>query len=132
MMIRTYATTLIIWASLLIGELHTFWENSTRRENWILTKSVVMPMQWNVKYATDQAWFILMAFAIYLYLPNRINRTTALAYALFCIADTFMYFYNYKQEGYGWVYTFLLITWIIIYNHGSRRTTNRQGIVASA
>lgn len=131
-MIRQYATTLIVWASLLVGELHTFWENGTAKVNWILTKEVVMPIQWNVKYAADELWFILMAFAIYLFKDNRINRTTALSYAVFCMADMFMYFYNYKQEGYGAMYTLLLITWIIIYNHGSSRSANRQGVITSA
>lgn len=120
---------------MLIGELHTFWENSTEKANWILTREVVMPIQWNVKYATDEVWFVLMAFALYLFRPNRINRTTALAYGVFCMADMFMYFYNYKQEGYGAVYTLLLITWIIIYNYDTRRggsTAKRQRITTSA
>lgn len=122
---RNYATTLIIWASLIIGELHTLWENSKQTANWIISKRVEMPVQWNVKYATDEIWFVLMGFAIYLYLPNRINRATVKAYIAFCFLDMLMYFYNYKQQGYEAVYTFLLITWVLIYNYG---TTNRQGI----
>ncbi len=84
-----------------------------------------MQMQWNVKYATDEVWFILMALAILNYQPNRINRTTVITYTVYCILDLFYYFYNYKQEGYGWVYTAVLATWILIYNHGRRY---KQGI----
>lgn len=75
-----------------------------------------MPVQWNVKYVTDELWFILMALAILYYVPNRVNRTTVKAYLVFCVLDLVMYFYNYKQEGYGWVYVALLITWITVYN----------------
>lgn len=125
---KKYRTTLLIWASLLIGELHSLWEKCTTNQNWILTKKVVMPIEWNVKYVSDEVWFIMMALAILFYEKNRINRTTVLAYTAFCIIDMFMYFYNYKREGYGAVYTFLLIAWILIYNYGSERSANRQRI----
>lgn len=128
---RKYATTLIIWASLIIGELHTLWENSTKEANWIWTKNVQMPIQWNVKYAADEVWFILMAVAILLYVPNRINRTTVLAYLTFCILDLVMYFYNYKQEGYEAIYTYLLIAWILIYRHGNSTTNRQRDIIAT-
>ena len=118
-------TTIIIWVSLLVGELHTLWEGTTEQANWILTRSVPMSVQWNVKYATDEVWFILMALAILNYQPNRINRTTVITYTVYCILDLFYYFYNYKQEGYGWVYTVVLVTWILIYNNGRRY---KQGI----
>jgi len=126
---KRYATTLIIWGSLLLSELHTLWEESTASANWILTKNIVMPLQWNVKYVTDEVWFVLIGLSIYYYQPNRINTTTVKAYVGFCIFDLLMYFYNYKQEGYGWGYTLLLISWIIIYNRYGRNTTSkRQGI----
>ena len=87
-----------------------------------------MPVQWNIKFVTDELWFVLMGVALLVYVPNRINRTTAIAYTLFCIADVLMYFYNYKQAGYGAMYTFLLIAWILIYNNESKRAANRPGI----
>lgn len=128
-MIKPYYTTLLIWLSLLTGELHSLWENSTAKANWILTEKREMLIEWNVKYATDELWFILMAWAMLLYKPNRINRTTVAAYLYFCIVDMCMYFYNYKREGYAAIYTFLLIAWVIIYNrNGKHRTDNRQRI----
>ncbi len=125
---RKYTTTIIIWASLLIGELHTLWEKCTINQNWIISRKVMMPVQWNIKYATDELWFVLMGLAILWYQDNRINKTTVLAYIAFCIVDFLMYFWNYKQTGYGAIYTFLLIAWILIYNYGSKRSANRQGI----
>lgn len=86
-----------------------------------------MPVQWNVKYATDELWFILMAAAILLYVPNRTNKATVKAFLIYCSLDLVMYFYNYKQEGYGAIYTILLISWILIYNNGQRK--HRQGII---
>ena len=130
--LKQYATTLIIWASLIIGELHTLWENSKVSENWIITKYVPMPVQWNVKYVTDEIWFIMMGVAIYLFIPNRINRTTVKSYTLFCAWDLVMYFYNYKQAGYEAIYTYLLIAWIIIYNRNGNSTSNRQGNLITA
>ncbi len=126
---KKYRTTLLIWASLLVSELHSLWENCKVNQNWIFKERVVMSVQWNVKNVTDEIWFIMMALAILVYEKNRINRTTVLAYTAFCIIDMFMYFYNYKREGYGAVYTFLLIAWILIYNHGrSKRPANGQRI----
>lgn len=129
--IKQYYTTVIIWLSLLVNELHTLWENSSKVENWILETNVPMLLQWNVKYATDEIWFILMALAILCYKPNRINKATVKAFLCFCVVDMMMYFYNFKQEGYQGIYTFLLIAWILFYNYGKRiRTTDRQGTVA--
>jgi len=130
--LKRYATTLIIWASLLLSELHTFWENSTQTANWILTKRVEMVMQWNVKYATDEAWFVLMALALLVYEKNRINLATVKSYLVFTVCDVGMYFYNYKQEGYEWMYLILLITWIIFYNGKRSRPKDRQGITFEA
>lgn len=84
-----------------------------------------MLIHWNVKYATDELWSILMVCAILVYKPNRINKTTVTAYLYFCIVDAGMYFHNYKLRDYESIYTFLLIAWVVIYNVKGR-TTNRQ------
>jgi hypothetical protein len=128
-MTRQYYTTLLIWFSLLTSEVHTIWEGSKVNANWILTKNVPMNLQWNIKYLTDEIWFVLLAASIYYYVPNKINRTTAKAYFCFCVVDLCMYFYNFKQEGYDSIYTFLLIAWIIIYNYGGN---NRKGVITTA
>jgi len=121
---RKYLTTLIIWASLMVNELHSLWETSSKT---IVAGGVSMPVQWYVWFLCNSAWGIMMAAAMYFYAQNRINRTTILAYLLFCCADIVMFLYNYKQEGYESVYTILLISWILIYNHGDN---NRQGIIS--
>ena len=74
---KRYATTLLLWASLLVGEVHTFWEDSTKSENWIIGEKVEMPIQWNLKYAGDEVIGILIALAIVFYNRNRINETAA-------------------------------------------------------
>lgn len=80
-----------------------------------------MPLNWNVKYLTDEVLFIMMGFAVLYYVPNRTNRTSVISYIVFCVIDLLMYFINYKTDGYGFIYTALLITWILIYNHGRDR-----------
>lgn len=119
---RKYATTLIIWASLLTNELHSLWENSHAT---ITVMGNKMSMQWYVWFACNSLWGVLMGLSLWLYVPNRINRTTVMAYTLFCVCDLVMYFYNYKQSGYEAIYTYLLIAWILIYRNGNS-TTNRQ------
>jgi len=127
---RRYATTLIIWVSLIIGELHTLWRYNTEVVNWTITKKVEIPLNWAVKWETDELWFILMGLAILYYIPNRINRATVLSFLIFCVGDWFLYHWDYKsQETYGWLYTILLISWILIYNYERcSNATKRQGI----
>lgn len=128
---KRYLTTLILWATLLLGELHTFWENSTKKENWILTRYVLMPIQWNVKLVTDEAVYIIIFAAMWFYRKNRVNDTTVLTFILFSIIDTGMYFYNYKTYGFGIVYVLFLVLWVVIYNTYGRRsnTKNGQGVI---
>ena len=124
---KQYSTTILLWAALLVGEVHTLWENSTKEENWIIAANVKMPVQWNVKFAGEELIGVLVALAMVLYRPNRINYTATRVFLLYYIADFLLYFYNYKREGYGWIYTFTLIAWILIYNHG-KRPKDRQRI----
>lgn len=132
--VKAYKTTLLIWATLIVGEIHTLWENSTKTANWIISENVPMTMQWNFKMACDELNGVLIALAFYCYERNRINLTSIKVFVLYYIADFLMYFYNYKQKPlYGWVYLMILISWILIYNNHGRgsRTKNRQGIIAS-
>ncbi len=126
---KNYATTLIIWLSLLNNELHTLWEHSSKT---IIVNGSAMSVQWYVWFACNSIWGLLMGLAFWLYVPNRINRTTVKAYTLFCAWDLVMYFYNYKQAGYEAIYTYLLIAWIIIYNRNGNSTSNRQGNLIAA
>lgn len=126
---KRYATTLLIWASLIVGEVHTFFENSQSVQNWIVFDYVPMLLQWNVKFLGNELTGILIGLALILYQENRINRTTAKVYILFMIADFLMYFCTYKRDWYEWVYLFVLISWILIYNSDGKRkrTTDRPG-----
>lgn len=112
---RKYATSMILAATLPLGELHTFWERDTRVQNWILDRTVPMTIQWNVKYLTDQVWWILVFIAMLLYVENRINKATALSFLVFSVLDLFMYIYNFKTYDYGYVYFIIAIIWIIFY-----------------
>lgn len=128
---KQYLTTILLWASLIVGEIHTFWEDSTASANWILIKDVTMPVQWNVKFVGDEISGILIALAILFYQRNRINATAAKVFVIFYVTDFLLFFYSYKQEGYEWVYLIIMISWILIYNRNGKRnrTTERQRII---
>lgn len=120
-------SSIFIWLSFLAGELHTIWENSMAQANWIINQKVMMPIQWNIKYAGEEVQGILIALAILFYKDTKFNRTTAKAFVFYYILDLLFYFYNYKRDGYGWTYTLTLIAWILIYNYGTRRSATQIG-----
>jgi TctA family transporter len=121
-MIREYATTLLVWLAMIIGEIHTLFENSKASVNWIITEKVVMPVQWNVKYAGEEVLMVLFILAFLMYRKNRVNDTTVKALVVFYIADFLFYFYNFKHAdgGYGYIYVLLLVAWIRIYNRKAK------------
>ena len=113
---KRYLTSILLWFSLLLSELHTFWENASKEKyNWIIDKFRPMTLQWNIKMVTDQLWIILIFVAMLFYDKNRINRTTVLTFICFGIIDTAMYFINYKTYQYSIVYFILTILWVSFY-----------------
>lgn len=113
---RKYATTFILALSILIGEVHTFWEGRSQEPiDLIWVRDVYMPIQWYIKLIGLQVNYTLYFLALYLYGENRINRASAVAFILFSLVDTLMFFYNYKTYGYGSAYFILLILWISAY-----------------
>lgn len=115
---KKYATTYILTLSLLIGELHTYWEKGVQHvQNWIIARDVPMSIQWNVKLATDQLNYILYFIAAFYYgkTLNLVNKSTVLSFIALSVIDTCMYFYNYKTYGFGIVYILYVCLWIIIF-----------------
>lgn len=119
---RRYAATILLSLTLFIGEVHTYWEGRPLRpQNWIWKVSREMPLQWNIKYASDQLSFILIALAFVVYVPNRVNKATAIAFFYFAVLSGFLYFYNYKTLGYGWIYICFVIVWFLaFFRHKNR------------
>lgn len=126
--LKPYKTTLFIWFSLIVGEAHTFFENSKASANWIFNNYVYIPIQWNVKYAGNEIQNVLIALAFLFYRDNKVNKATIKTFLFYYILDLLFYFYNYKRDGYGVVYTLLLIFWIYTYRYGRINSTNRQGV----
>lgn len=124
-----YKTTILIWASLLVNEAHTLFEKSKEVQNWILFKYRPMLIDWNLRYLADEISPLLIALALLVYQKNRINDTTVKVLVAYGIVDLVLYFINYKdKEVYRYVYLFLIISWIIIYKYGTKRSrpANRQ------
>jgi hypothetical protein len=116
--VRKYATTIVLFFSLLIGEIHTFWEKRSQEPiDLIWASDIFMSRQWYAKLIGLQINYTLYFFALYLYggYSNRVNRSSAVAFILFSLVDTLMFFYNYKTYGYGLAYFILLILWISAY-----------------
>lgn len=127
-----YKTTILIWASLLVNEAHTLFEKSKEVQNWILFKYRPMSIDWNLRYLADEISPLLVALALLVYQKNRINDTTVKFLVAYGIVDLVLYFINYKdKEVYRYVYLFLIISWIIIYKYGTKRSrsANRQGTI---
>lgn len=115
---RKYATTLILASTLLIGEVHTFWEKgSQRKENWIISRYEPMTVQWNIKFVGDQLNVVLyfVAFLMYAKNLNRVNKTTVIVFLATAIIDIGIYFWNFKTINYHYVYFFMIIVWGLIY-----------------
>lgn len=116
---RKYLTSFLIALSFVVAELHCFWINDTRVQNWILQRPTPMTIGWNVKHASDQLIWILVALSLLFYRPNRHNRTTVKVFVLWTIFDTCVYFVNFKTAGYGAMYLWLIAAWVIIF-YGKR------------
>lgn len=125
---RRYATSLILWASLLVNEAHSLFSTTgllkMYADKQIIVTGGSVTVQWYVWLIGNSLWGIMIAAAILFYRENKINRTSIKAYLLFCLIDFAMLFINFKQHDYEAIYTFLMIGWVLIYNHGTR--TNRQ------
>jgi|GEM_PF-3033726 len=113
---RKYLTTILLASTFLIAEIHTFWERSSIAPvNWIYAREVPMSVQWNIKLAGLQLIYIIYGLALLCYVPNRVNRTTAITFTIFCVVDTALYFYNYKTFNYGYVYFFVALFWLVLF-----------------
>lgn len=113
-----YATTWILLLTIVLGEVHTFWERQEPEvENWIIARYVPMTIQWNVKIAIDQLNYILYFVAAFYYgrYPNRFNKITIKTFIWFMAIDMGMHFYNYKTFNYGYVYFILALIWLTLY-----------------
>lgn len=112
---RKVATTLILALTLTVGELHTYWQGGTTKQNWIISEYRPMLIEWNVKFAAGQLQFIMYFLAWVLYRPNRLNKTTVWAFFWLAIFDTIMYFYNYKLHDFGKIYYWFAAFWALSY-----------------
>lgn len=115
---KKYLTSMLLWLTIPIGEIHTFWERSKADyQNWIVFRYVPMTLQQNFKFVFEELNFVLYFVAFFLYgkTPNKINKTTVKTFIWFCVIDMGMYFANWKTWGYGYVYVILPFIWVVMY-----------------
>lgn len=113
---RKYLTTILLILSIFIAESHSYLGRySAVKQNWILALDRTMELSWNVKLLSDQINAVIYFFAMYFYIPNKVNKTTVTAFIILCFIDMAMYFHNYKTLNYGSVYVWVVITWVCIF-----------------
>lgn len=122
---RKYLSSILLALTLPVGELHRFWINDTRIQNWIIAVPRPMLISWNMKYLEGEIIPIMYFAAWMLWQPNKVNRTTVAA--MFCIAcfDLLLYFYNYKVSGFGSVYFWFIGFWLIAYKFWKHNNKSR-------
>lgn len=117
---RTYATSILLWASLIINEAHTLFSPDYGLLKMYANVQVnfhgfTFPIQWFAWLISNSIWGVLIGSAVLLYKENKINRAAVRAYFTFCVIDTFMFFYNYKQHDYAAIYTVLFASVFFFY-----------------
>ena len=111
---RKYLTTILLVATIPLGELHTFWHNDRTVENWIYAHPTPMLIQWNVKFLTNEITPIFYFLAWYFYKPNKINKTTVISFLWLAVFNLFLYFYDFKTGSkFGSVYLWFIGFWLL-------------------
>lgn len=121
---KKYSPTIILAITLLIGEIHTFWEKGVQRyENWIIQKYEPMTVQWNVKMVGDEVSVILYFIAMWLCFkyPNHTNKVTVAIFIGLAVVDTGLYFLNFKTVNYHYVYFCMALVWILAHRKTIKR-----------
>lgn len=95
-----------------MGEIHHY-VGSGQVSNWIYTHPMPMPLEWNIKLAMNQLSVITYFIAWLLWVPNKTNWATVRAFLLLAVLDTFLYFYNYKTNGYAPAYLWFIGFWLL-------------------
>lgn len=109
---KKYLTTLLLGITLIIGEIHTFWERGSQKKvNWIIKRYEPMTVQWNVKFVCDELNIVIYFVAMILFVRNRINKTSVVSFIYLAVADMALYFWNFKTYDYHYLYLTLFVVW---------------------
>lgn len=112
---KKYLTTILLCLTLPLTEVHNYWAGTDENQNWIIAVPTFMPVRWNIRFAADQLIVIIYFLAWLLYYANKVNKTTVLAFFWLAVFDTFLYFWNYKTQGYGSIYLWFAGFWLLCY-----------------
>lgn len=114
---RKWLPAVLIAACIIVAEIPAFIPcDPDYLVSWNYKGYVPMSVAWNLKYLAGQLQFIFVAAALMLYTHSRVNKSAAVMFFVYCVLDTIMYFYNYKQEHYWVVYPAIIITFVLHYN----------------
>lgn len=111
---------MLIYGSFVVAELHRLFSTAI-----VTVGGVDMPMNWAVKYTSDQLIYIMLATALLIYRRCRANTVAVKVFFSWTIIDTISYFYNYKQREYWHVYVILLILILLFSSSHEKRNHGR-------
>lgn len=124
-MTKKLTPVILLASTYLIGQAYVVFD-SKEVQNWIWMRPTPMPVEWNVKFLSEEINRIIEAVAFYmmLYKAPAIYRLTALEYLIYRIIDIFAYFYNYKTESYWFVMVLVGSFAALIFLTGKNEKTN--------
>lgn len=113
-MIKEVLTSLILFATIFVGELHNFWAGNETVQNWILFRPTPMPIEWNVKYLIQEVLPIMYFLAWIFYKDNPVNNAVIKSFLFLSVIDLAVYLVNFKTGEFGsiyfWFIAFFLLT----------------------
>jgi len=115
-MVRKLMPIFLLCLTYFVGEAHTFWQNDTTVQNWILFAYKPMTVQWNVKYLSEEIINVMVVVAFSMMLKNGWNKyygVTATIYLTYRLLDVVFYFATFKTYNYYWI--FLIISLFEVY-----------------
>lgn len=112
---RRYSTSLLLWLTVTIGELHCLFAQVPGQYNWVWRRPTPMSLQWNVWFVGKDLNFILLLLAIGLWQRNKHNIITLRVFTYFAVIDFFLYFYNHKTYEYGKIYLWMAAAWLLMF-----------------
>lgn len=130
-----FTQLLLLLSTVLIGELHTFWERSPIVYHGVLCYKFDWPcsIQWYIKDNGEMLNWVIVSWVVVrfakklrqvvidlnradLKVSSKIFLHVSKIYLAWRLFDIIMYWYNYKTYGYGFVYLAAVIVGVITYH----------------
>lgn len=112
---RGCITSVTLWLTAMIGELHSMFPDGPDTYNWIMRNNVPMTLNWNVWFVGINTQILLLFIAIRYWRKNKHNVLTVRVFTYFAFVDYFLYFYNWKTVDYGYIYLWMIGAYFLMF-----------------